>query len=298
MFEEVQGGIRMVVKLLEDVADGQEICISYTDPASPHSKRRDALEHAYGFSCHCPRCVRDISVAPVSPGNADQLRKRIGSVVEAQIQNGQSSLDVLRNELESLLPFLGVLLECLPDWTAEFSTCSHDGPYDKALDWGNAVLGVYLLVYPGIHPLLELHCLELCKVAWNHYITSVGPDRANSKLVKGAASAYLRSATRLAGMLQKGLEASRMPIAAEYEILESCLREEYVLGDANLFFWHTGLYTVIDTFASGIEKLLGTSFDVVPRGLTTTEDVLRRPLSPDSRLGVFAPSSISTNQRR
>ncbi|KAG8738025.1 hypothetical protein FRC12_016944, partial [Ceratobasidium sp. 428] len=229
MFEPTQGGIQMVVKLLEDVGDGQEICISYTDPASPHSKRRDALEHVYGFSCQCPRCAHDISAASLSlgPENAVQLRHQIESSVEAQIRNEQSTLDTLRDELGPVLPFLdGVLLKCLPIWTTEFSTASHDGPYDKALSCGNAVLGVYLLVYPGIHPLLELHCLELCKVAWNHFITSVAPGQPDSMHVKGAALTYFRWAKKVAGLLHEGLEVSRASIVSEYDALESCLREE------------------------------------------------------------------------
>lgn len=57
--------------------------------------------------------------------------------------------------MEDLRPYLDVaLLGWLPGWTGEFSKCGHDGPYDQALRLGNAVLGVYLLIYPGLHPLL------------------------------------------------------------------------------------------------------------------------------------------------
>ncbi|QRV99804.1 SET domain protein [Ceratobasidium sp. AG-Ba] len=229
MFEHVRGGIRMVVKLLEDVANGEEIFISYIDPAAPYSKRRDALAHVYGFSCQCSRCTFDASTASVSPTNQDrdELRHRIGTAVQAQIRNEQSTLEVLRDELRGLTPILDhELLRCLPDWTSEFSSSSHDGPYDKALEWGNAVLGVYVLVYPGIHPLLELHCLELCKVAWNHYITSVAPGRPDAMHVKGAASAHLRWAKSLSEGLHEGLEVSRSSVVSEYDVLESCLREE------------------------------------------------------------------------
>jgi hypothetical protein len=135
-----------------------QICISYTDPASPHVKRRDALRHVYGFTCQCPRCALDISAPPPPPENQDHLRAEIESLVEVHLGNGRSNLEIVRDALAPLSPFLnGVLLGILPQWTAEFSTCSHDGPFDKALQWGNAVLGVYLLVYPGIHPLLGAH---------------------------------------------------------------------------------------------------------------------------------------------
>jgi hypothetical protein len=169
MFEETERGIHMVVKLVENVADGEEvcgrqICISYTDPASPGPKRRDALQHAYGFLCQCPRCIHAISDAPRSPGDERLLHDQIESIVQAQLQNSTSSLDTVRNALASMQSYVdSVLLNSLPEWTAEFSSSSHDGPFDRALRDGNAVLGVYLLVYPGSHPLLGA-CLTLMAV--------------------------------------------------------------------------------------------------------------------------------------
>ncbi|CAE6468729.1 unnamed protein product [Rhizoctonia solani] len=153
MFEETENGVQMVIKLVEDVAIGEEICISYTDPASPDSKRRDALQHAYGFLCQCPRCVTGTSAAPPSPGHEPFIRDQIATIVQEQVRNNASSLEIIR---EALAPVSleRESLEWLPNWTADFSKSSHDGPYDQALQHGNTVLGVYVLVYPGSHPLL------------------------------------------------------------------------------------------------------------------------------------------------
>lgn len=168
----------MVVKLLVDIAAGQEvrrprplghpphvffnilqkICISYTDPASPGMKRREALQHAYGFNCRCPRCASEPpSHAPAPLGDLSEkdLQHQIGLIVEAGLRNAGSELESLRDAMEDLRHYLDVaLLGWLPGWTEEFSKYSHEGPFDQALRLGNAVLGVYLLIYPGLHPLL------------------------------------------------------------------------------------------------------------------------------------------------
>ncbi|KAH7318001.1 hypothetical protein B0J17DRAFT_747889 [Rhizoctonia solani] len=153
MFEESANGVQMVIKLIEGVVTGEEICISYTDPASPDSKRRDALQHAYGFLCQCPRCIPGASVAPRSPGDEPILRSQIETIVQEQLQNSASGLETIRDALASV-SLECPLLDFLPNWAADFSKSSHDGPYDQALQYGNAVLGVYVLVYPGSYPLL------------------------------------------------------------------------------------------------------------------------------------------------
>ncbi|CAE6420179.1 unnamed protein product [Rhizoctonia solani] len=219
MFEESANGVQMVIKLIEDVVTGEEvrnpfvggvalpepgqqICISYTDPASPDSKRRDALQHAYGFVCQCPRCITGTSAAPRSPGDEPILRSQIETIVQEHLQNSASSLETVRNALASV-SLESQLLDFLPNWAADFSKSSHDGPYDQALQHGNAVLGVYLLVYAGSYPLLELHCLELCKVAWNLYITTARPGSRDQLHVKHASMTYLRNVYRKIDSLGK-----------------------------------------------------------------------------------------------
>lgn len=229
MFEHTELGVHMVVKLLVDIAAGQEICISYTDPASPGMKRREALQHAYGFNCRCPRCASEPpSHAPAPLGDLSEkdLQHQIGLIVEAGLRNAGSELESLRDAMEDLRHYLDVaLLGWLPGWTEEFSKYSHEGPFDQALRLGNAVLGVYLLIYPGLHPLLELHCLELSKVAWNYYITNFTPNNPKGALVRTASASYLRWAKAIAGQGSVGLEKSRISVDEEYRLLEGCLNE-------------------------------------------------------------------------
>jgi SET domain-containing protein len=44
----------------QDIAEGEEITISYVDPEWPGHLRRDTLKRDYGFECHCPRCVEEL----------------------------------------------------------------------------------------------------------------------------------------------------------------------------------------------------------------------------------------------
>jgi hypothetical protein len=73
-----------------------------------------------------------------------------------------------------------------------------------------------------IDEMLELHCLELCKVAWNLYITSVEPG-SDDLHVKQTTKTYLRWAESLSEKNREGLANARRFIAAEYETLERCL---------------------------------------------------------------------------
>jgi SET and MYND domain-containing protein len=43
----------------DDVAPGEELCISYVDTESPGEDRRHLLLHKYGFRCSCVRCSAD-----------------------------------------------------------------------------------------------------------------------------------------------------------------------------------------------------------------------------------------------
>jgi len=42
-----------------DVAQGEELCISYVDTESPGEDRRHLLLHKYGFRCTCSRCAAE-----------------------------------------------------------------------------------------------------------------------------------------------------------------------------------------------------------------------------------------------
>ena len=51
-----KGRTMVRVEALRDVAEGEELCVSYIDETEPVAERANALA-AYGFACACPRCV-------------------------------------------------------------------------------------------------------------------------------------------------------------------------------------------------------------------------------------------------
>ncbi|KAF9283176.1 hypothetical protein BGZ68_005504 [Mortierella alpina] len=48
-----------VVRALEDIAIGQEVCTSYVDNGVQRQERRQLLKEKYYFDCQCPRCRED-----------------------------------------------------------------------------------------------------------------------------------------------------------------------------------------------------------------------------------------------
>ncbi|KAG0380161.1 hypothetical protein BGX24_009872 [Mortierella sp. AD032] len=54
-------GQTQVVRILEDIAVGQEVCTSYVDNGVQRGERRQLLRGKYYFDCLCPRCVNEES---------------------------------------------------------------------------------------------------------------------------------------------------------------------------------------------------------------------------------------------
>lgn len=57
----------MVIKLkmLRDVAVGEEVTISYIDENRPRSARRENLLSSYHFNCACVRCEAEAEAGPI-----------------------------------------------------------------------------------------------------------------------------------------------------------------------------------------------------------------------------------------
>ncbi|KAF9902181.1 hypothetical protein BX616_002018 [Lobosporangium transversale] len=64
-------GKLQVVRALEDIETGQEICTSYVDNGVQRLERRQLLREKYFFECRCPRCGNDQSCEK-SDGLSDQ----------------------------------------------------------------------------------------------------------------------------------------------------------------------------------------------------------------------------------
>ena len=54
----IRGG-RVALTALRDLADGDELTISYVEPRLPYYERRRVLRDSYGFDCDCDRCARE-----------------------------------------------------------------------------------------------------------------------------------------------------------------------------------------------------------------------------------------------
>jgi len=74
---------RITVRALRAIAPGEELCVTYVDPALPLRARRDALR-AWGFGvCRCERCVReeaegaDAAEAEGVPGGLHDLENEL-----------------------------------------------------------------------------------------------------------------------------------------------------------------------------------------------------------------------------
>eukprot|EP01065_Artemidia_motanka_P017920 TRINITY_DN21318_c0_g1_i2.p3 TRINITY_DN21318_c0_g1~~TRINITY_DN21318_c0_g1_i2.p3 ORF type:complete len:322 (+),score=69.84 TRINITY_DN21318_c0_g1_i2:581-1546(+) len=50
---------RVLFKTTREVAEGEELCISYVDPTAGLEDRREALRQLHAFECECGRCVRE-----------------------------------------------------------------------------------------------------------------------------------------------------------------------------------------------------------------------------------------------
>ena len=50
---------RLTIIATRNIHPGEELTITYCDPDTPRTRRRQFLRENYGFWCHCPRCKRE-----------------------------------------------------------------------------------------------------------------------------------------------------------------------------------------------------------------------------------------------
>ena len=65
-FRLLREGHHLVVSTTSDIAQGDELCVSYVDPLIDGPSRRSRLKRFFGFDCGCGRCKGD----PVGVGDA------------------------------------------------------------------------------------------------------------------------------------------------------------------------------------------------------------------------------------
>ncbi|KAI5989994.1 hypothetical protein EDD15DRAFT_2170926 [Pisolithus albus] len=170
--------VQMSIVAMRDIEAGEEVCISYVDPALLDT-RQQIFRFSYGFTCTCPSCtslsiVRATSL-PTPTAEADIATRLVNHVFPRVTPSDISiTLPLTLPSLTALPSSLHPALResFLTKLTDRFSTASHEGPFDVAWENGLAALALYTLIYPPNYPQIGLHLLELSKTAWNAHITA------------------------------------------------------------------------------------------------------------------------------
>jgi hypothetical protein len=65
----VRRGRDLVFVALEDVKEGDELCISYVPSNQGRDERRAVLQRHFGFDCTCPLCMCDTAAGGPNAGD-------------------------------------------------------------------------------------------------------------------------------------------------------------------------------------------------------------------------------------
>ncbi|KAF8318399.1 hypothetical protein DL93DRAFT_2095182 [Clavulina sp. PMI_390] len=178
-------GPKMQVRALERLEKGDEVTVPYIDPAQPYKVRQDVLMMTYGFVCRCPRCSIDQTLQtkiPRSPDSTSAFVALYPELIRLVFGDFPIPFEGLV-ELPSLhtrpLPDHLLLLKVdshLPYLSGRFRDASHDQDHIIANETGNALLALYLTIYPPAYPVVGHHLLEMTKASWNHYLQVFAPD--------------------------------------------------------------------------------------------------------------------------
>lgn len=188
--------VRMEVVALCEISKGQEVCIPYLDPALPLSTREQMLEYTYGFRCTCQACTitRESFSSTVHPPPTQSLTasysllRDLRHLVFGTAEPRNTTLDLptpadadptelLARLASSPTPLKAILHESfLPFLSEEFSKLCHEPRRGEApFDGGEALLALYLIVYPRFYPQIGMHLLEMAKATWNHLMITTTP---------------------------------------------------------------------------------------------------------------------------
>ncbi|KAH0832322.1 hypothetical protein J3R83DRAFT_13335 [Lanmaoa asiatica] len=222
----------MEVVAIRDIVPGEEICIPYVDPALVET-RQQMFRFTYGFACTCPSCAAfKLLDASLPVPNWDELGSLGTSLREFVFPDPYPDAIRLPSSpvnLETVpLEILRVFREaCLTSLCESFSTFSHDGPFESALEVGLTILAFYAVVYPPNYPQIGMHLLEMAKTAWNAFITSEGADPLTQPVglkLLAQVRAYLRLSSQVWSVI--GPEGDEGGPMAEIQVLEGLLISE------------------------------------------------------------------------
>ncbi|KAF8340702.1 uncharacterized protein EI90DRAFT_3036532 [Cantharellus anzutake] len=156
-----EAGPIMHIKALKNLSAGEEITVTYIDPAHPYDVRKKALDSTYGFECHCRKCQSDkellpsISVPPSSDAIVSLYPTLIRHVIPSLELTGTS--EALPEVDPILPPHLLTLLSPshLPYLSEAFSKAAHsETPKEETHGLGLALLAMYFVIYPPYYPLI------------------------------------------------------------------------------------------------------------------------------------------------
>ncbi|KAJ2693942.1 hypothetical protein H4R19_005961, partial [Coemansia spiralis] len=193
---------RQVVQAFSDIAEGDEVTLSYADGLLPRSERRKLLESVYFFECSCAKCTGNGARAQIdalldrAPDSVDQVPDRLPTdyaippavepwvarvleLLAAAIGDGsapctgdsqleRSLLDAVADELPRNVSFAAYRhwLEC-QDECLERIAAGQPEVHAWACTAAMYVLAFYVLAYPPHYPLVGRQCLDAAKLAWN-----------------------------------------------------------------------------------------------------------------------------------
>lgn len=184
--------VKMEVVALRPISGGEEICITYLDPALLQT-RQQICKLSYGFECRCSSChfLNRISKSRL-PDDADADFAELDAALRDLSGVEDGSITRLRTSIfqDSIpLHLYGAFKESyISALSKRFTDAAHDGPYDVARQAGAALLAFYLMVYPDNYPQIGMHLLELAKVVWNDIVRN-GDDRDKLRMARNYATA-------------------------------------------------------------------------------------------------------------
>ncbi|EGD80817.1 hypothetical protein PTSG_01403 [Salpingoeca rosetta] len=80
----------IVLRAVSDIAEGEEVCISYIELMDTTPERREALQELYYFTCQCPRCERALPLhLPSSSPSAEKKTKADDATATATAGDGE-----------------------------------------------------------------------------------------------------------------------------------------------------------------------------------------------------------------
>uniref|UniRef100_UPI00358EEA8A histone-lysine N-methyltransferase SMYD3-like n=1 Tax=Myxine glutinosa TaxID=7769 RepID=UPI00358EEA8A len=177
-------GIKLLLRTVKDVQQGEELLISYIDTLAGSCDRQSRLMHQYHFTCECRLCTKSVADQDMREDgvmNVHDLKMNIPSMHRMMHARDHKSALILA---EAVLGEHGVML---PDRNAHkvkfvetcFDACIVLKKWAKAEYYGRRLAHVYKWYYTNPHPALGCHLMKLGKL--QHFLGQLQPAYENLK---------------------------------------------------------------------------------------------------------------------